>query len=149
MRILILLLLLSGAALAQTTPEAVATKLYDWALKADLKIRERLPEAEQFLTPELYGLLSKAYNLDPNTGSFLDFDPWSNSQMGAQKYTVGKARLVGGLAKVPITVSILHGGKGSYTCVLRPAGDSWQVANLVYAPDFNLLSYLKDLTKNP
>jgi len=144
-----ILLLLSGAALAQTSPEEVARQLYGWALKADLKIRERLPEAERYLTPELYGLLHQAYNLDPNTGSFLDFDPWSNTQMGAEKYTVGAARLVGGLAKVPITVTILRGGTQKYTCVLRPAGDSWQVANLVYAPDFNLLSYLKDLTKAP
>lgn len=145
---MILWLWLTAAALA-ATPEAVAGQLYAWLQKADTKVSQRLPEVQQYFTPELYSQLTKAYNADPNTGNFLDFDPWSNTQMGAEKYTVGKARLVGGLAKVPITVSVLGGGTQKYTCVLRPAGDSWQVANLVYAPDFNLLTILKEITGSP
>lgn len=142
-----MVLLLTGMAVAQTTPEAVAGKLYAWLQKVDDKSSQRLSEAQEYLTPELYGLLTQAYNLDPNQGVFLDFDPWSNSQMGAEKYAVGKSKLVGGVAKVPITVHLRHAGVQKYTCMLKPAGDTWQVANLVYAPDFDLLSVLKDLLK--
>ena len=147
MRVLLVVLMLTGMAVAQTTPEAVAGKLYAWLLKADFNAQKRLPEVQQYLTPELYDLLDKVYKLDSNEGVFLDFDPWSNSQMGAEKYDVGKSKLVGGIAKVPITVHILRGGIQKYTCMLKPAGDSWQVANLVYTPDFDLLSVLKDLLK--
>jgi len=149
MRILLLVLFLSAPVWAEATPAQVAQKLYSWVAKVDIQVSKRLPEVQQFLTPELYDQLNRAYHLDSNEGVFLDFDPWSNSQMGAEKYTCGPATISGTMAKVPITVRLLHGqGKtNKYSCVLLHKTAGWQVANLVYDPKFNLMSVLKDLNK--
>lgn len=144
MRSLLLVLLLTANVWAQATPEQVVARLYGWLLKADMQAQKRLPEVKDCLTPLLYSQLTRAYNLDSQSGEFLDFDPWSNSQMGAEDYKWGPARMVGQQAKVPITVFHPHAGKQTYTCVLERGGAGWQVANLVYK-DFNLLSVLKEL----
>ena len=124
MRLVLMFLVLSAAAWAEATPAQV------------VQVCERLPGVEQFLTPELYDQLTRVYQLDSNQGVFLDFDPWSNSQMGAEKYTCGAAKISGSSAKVPITARLLHGqGKtNNYTCVLVHRRPGWQVANLAYAP---------------
>lgn len=149
MRSLIIVLLLTLGVSAQTGPDAVVAKLYGWLEKVGENAQKRLPEIQSCLTPELYDQLTRAYAKDPNTGEFLDFDPWSNTQMGADHYHWGKARMVGGQAKSSITVDVHRGGTVLYTVVLTQAGDSWKVANLVYSSEMNLLSVLKDLNKAP
>mgnify|MGYP003383898081 CR=1 FL=1 len=149
MRLLLVFLVLSTAAWAEATPAQVVQERYTWVAQVDIQVSKRLPEVEQLLTPDLYDQLNRAYHLDSNQGVFLDFDPWSNSQMGAEKYTCGPAKVSGSMAKVPITVRLLHGqGKtNKYTCVLLHKSAGWQVANLVYGPKFDLMSVLKDLNK--
>ena len=149
MRFLLIFLLLTLAAPAQSTPESVVGRLYPWLLQVDARVQQRLSEVQDCLTPELYSQLTRAYTKDPNSGDFLDFDPWSDTQMGADDYHWGPTRMVGQLAKVPITVTVHGGGTQKYTCILTRSAGRWQVANLVYSSDFNLLSTLKALNGNP
>jgi len=113
-------------ALAET-PEAVLKRVFTVVERADTQISKQLPQLEADLTPELYAQLQAAYNKDPNSGEFLDFDPWSNSQMGFAGFSLGAAKIAGGQAKVPATIKVLEGGKSKYTCVLMPAADSWKL----------------------
>lgn len=141
-------LLLSCAVWADPTPEATARRLYGWLQKNGNQASKHLDEAQDLLTSDLYTQLTGAYGKDPNTGNFLDFDPWSNTQMGATGYVVGNGRMVGGQAKVPITVNIDGGGKTTYTCILtRDDAAGWRIANLVYGPKFDLLTVLRDINK--
>lgn len=146
---LVVCCLLVLPAWCQESPEKTVSQLYGWLKKVDIQAQKRLPEIQGFLTPELYDQLTRAYQRDPSTGEFLDFDPWSNSQMGASGYSWGPARMVGGQAKVPITVNIYRGGTTKYTCVLSPSASGWRVANLVYTPEFNLLNTLKQINAAP
>lgn len=140
-------LLLATLVHADPTPEATARRLYTWLQKAGDQSSKHLDQVQDALTPELYQQLTAAYARDPNSGEFLDFDPWSFTQMGASGYVVGNARMVGGQAKIPVTVKVLGGGRSTYTCILTSDGGDWRVANLVYTPEFNLLSALRDINK--
>lgn len=147
MRILLFLLMLCCAVQAEPTPDTTARNFYNWLQQRGEHASKHLAEAERWLTPELYSQLTRAYAKDPNEGEFLDFDPFSNTQMGASGYRLGPARLVSGQAKVPVTVLILGGGTTRYTCVLTQGGADWRVANLVYGKDFDLLTVLRELNK--
>lgn len=147
MRILMFFLLLTLAVTAEPTPEATARQFYGWLEKRGEVAQKHLAEAQQWMTPELYRQLTAAYAKDPNEGEFLDFDPFSNTQMGASGYVLGSARMVGGQAKVPVTVKVLGGGTTRYTCILSEQAGDWRVANLVYTSDFNLLQVLREINK--
>ena len=145
LRIYLLLLLLCCPAFSQAPPgpDQVARKLYNWALKADTQVGKKIAEARGYLSDELYSQLSRAYNKNPDDGEFLDFDPFSNTQMGASGYQVGKAVVEGSRARVPVKVQVLGGGETSYSCHLRRINEEWRVSNFVYSKDFDLLSALK------
>ena len=145
--ILILLFLTALPLFAESHPDKAARQFYDFLEKYAEHAPKHLNQAQEMLTEELYSQLTRAYAKDPNTGDFLDFDPFSNTQMGATGYRLGPAKLVAGQAKIPVTALIEGGGKVRYTCVLSKVGADWRVANLVYAPDFNLLSVLRSLNQ--
>lgn len=127
----------------EASPGQVARRLYDWALKADYQTQKKLPEVRDCFTPELYTQLSRAYAKNPDDGEFLDFDPFSNSQMGADGYDLGTAVVEGSRARVPVKVRISRGGETSYSCHLQRQNGRWRVSNFVYSKEFNLMSALK------
>lgn len=144
-RYLFILFLLTGTAFADSTPEGTARRLFQWAKKSDLKFQKHLPEIRSAFSDELYRQLARAYTWQ-SPHEFLDFDPFSNSQMGASAYQVGRASVSGSQAKVPITVLIDGGGKTRYTCVLTQKNGDWRVSNFVYQ-GFDLMTQLRAINK--
>ncbi len=101
---------------------------------------------------DLSSMLVRLANGKPGTEEpWLDFDPFSNSQMGTQSYTVGKATLKDGLAYVPVAIAYYRDTgpeKVRVRVVLRQTGSVWKIANFVYPADagmatWDLKSFLK------
>lgn len=105
---------------------------------------------------ELSSMLVQLANGQPGTEEpWLDFDPFSNSQMGTQSYTVEKAVLKDGLAYVPVAIRYYRDTgpeKVRLRVVLRQAGSGWKIANFVYPAEagmaaWDLKTFLKQTLK--
>lgn len=90
---------------------------------------------------------------DPSSGEpFLDFDPFSNSQMGMESYTVGSPTQHQGLVYIPIFMRLSRDpGPESLRArfVLRDQGQGYKIVNIVYpaedgAPAWDLKGYLRE-----
>jgi hypothetical protein len=109
-------------------------------------------------SPELYAQLSKAYQLGPADGAFVDFDVFS----GTQAATFG-ATVVGcvpgpkGDLKALVDVQVGLGQRARDRPVrlgyrMRPGpGGDWTIADIRYPgePGFLLTSFLADLMASP
>ncbi len=148
----ILLLAVLFSAPASADSYDTTQKFYDWFLQAGDHYRKNFTEARPLFTPELYGLLTEAFGKQPDDGWWLDFDPFSNSQMGLQSASVGKPKVLGAdLAMVPVTPLYGRGGASNYEgdiikVYLKKVGSEWKIANMAYTGDypFELKAYLKD-----
>lgn len=112
--------------------------LYRWQVaRQDLSEPIELKSQKSRFTDGLYQKLRRAYALDPNSGSFVDFDLFSGTQVG----TFG-AKVQAGLRNRPIEAP----QKLRYQLVRGPAG-SWKIADIVYShpAGFRLTSYLAEL----
>lgn len=154
-------LLLVLPALGQTSPQQVVKNFYADYTKAMATPSGRWVEAlmaSQGATLEqpLRDGLTRLAQGDPGKAEpFLDFDPFSNSQMGLSSYTIGNAVMKDGLAYVPVA-GRLEGEPGPekvwLRMVLRQSGQTWKIANLVYPADngmaaWDLKAYLADTFK--
>lgn len=148
----ILLLAIFVSAPVSADSYQTTQKFYDWFLQAGDHYRKNFSQARPFFTPELYDLLTEGFQKQPDDGWFVDFDPFSNSQMGLQAATVGKPKVLGaGLAMVPVTPVYGRGGASNYEgdiikVYLKKVGGEWKIANLAYTGDypFELKAFLKD-----
>jgi hypothetical protein len=105
-------------------------------------------------TPRLYQKLRRAYGLDPASGSFVDFDLFSGTQVSTfgAKVLGCTAAPGGGLeARVAVQAGLRNRTMEApqqlrYQLVRGPAG-SWKIADIVYAhpAGFRLSSYLAEL----
>ena len=154
MKRLITILLLAIAISAPVAADSYDTtkKFYDWFLQAGDNYRKNFSQAEGYFTSELYSLLTEGFSKQPDDGWFLDFDPFSNSQMGLQAASVGKPKALGpDLAMVPVTPLYGRGGASNYEgdvikVYVKKVGSDWKIANMAYGGDypFELKAYLKD-----
>lgn len=142
----LIVLLLAAPVFAEATPEEVARTFYRWVQTNSEHDRERIAHQRERLTPQLYAGLVQAFSYQP-PHDFLDFDPWANNQTGSTGYDVGRARIHGESAKLPVTVHVPGGGTSGYTLVMQHSAAGWQISNLVYAPGFNLVRMLKEINK--
>lgn len=155
MRTVLLLLLALTLSAQATTPEETVKSFYKTYMASMDKpgwVKNLLEAQKANVDPELSKPLLKLSQGDPNRGEdFLDFDPFSNSQMGIETYTVQKATMKDGLAYVPVAIKLYRAPgpeKVLLRVVLRPNGQGWQIANLVYpasdgAAAWDLKGYLK------
>jgi hypothetical protein len=129
--------------------------LYRWHMAGqDLRGPIQLKSQQSRFTDGLYQKLRRAYALDSNSGRFVEFDVFSNTQVptyGAK--VLGCTALPGGgleaLVAVQAGVRIRPGEapqKLRYQLVRGPAG-SWKIADIVYAhpAGFRVSSYLDEL----
>jgi hypothetical protein len=86
-------------------------------------------------SPLVDGMLRLAEG-DPSKGEpFLDFDPFSNSQMGMETFTVGEPVMKQGLAYVPVSMRLAREPgpeKVRLHMILRDQGAGWKIANVAY-----------------
>lgn len=109
-------------------------------------------EQRAHLETELADLLLRLANGQPGGDDpWLDFDPFTNSQVGFDDYMIGRASYHQGLAYVPVMVKFDFDTeyRMRVRAVLRQHGSDWKIANFVYpaeegAPGWDLLRYLRD-----
>ena len=147
------------AAVALTPcPAAVKAQLdglYRWQVaRQDLSGPIELKSQQSRFTPGLYRQLRRVYGLDPASGSFVDFDLFSGTQVstfGAE--VLGCTATPGGglEARVAVQAGLRNRPLEApqllrYQLVRGPAG-SWKIADIVYAhpAGFRLSSYLDEL----
>lgn len=129
--------------------------LYRWQLQ-----RQEQPgpmaiaTQRQRFTPQLYRLLERADALTPADGRFVDFDPFSGTQVS----TFGAAvqGCVRGPTEAVVALVVVQTGlrrraaepSQQLRYVLRPSGAAgWRIADIIYAsqPPFRLSTYLQQL----
>ena len=129
--------------------------LYRWQL-ADQDRRPGLAIASQRqrFTPQLYALLKRAYALQPSDGRFVDFDPFSGTQVSTFGATLLEcSRLPSGGLEARVAVRAgLRNRPGEPTQLLRfvlapSAGSGWQIDDIAYPtqPAFRLKAFLLEL----
>ncbi len=105
-------------------------------------------------TPRLYADLRRAFALTPDDGAFVDFDPFSGTQVGTFGHRVVGCRRQGGTglsARVAVVV-----GRSTRSAVreevplafsLERSGAGWRIADIRYlkGADFTLQSFLTEL----
>lgn len=148
--------MVSGAgAIAHLPPEAVVSQFYQWWVQNQEQGRQRFSQQRGVFTPELYQQLVQAFRKQPRDGAWLDFDPFSFSQVSTQGIRVGTVRRSprnGRTAEVDIAVIVgLRGRSGTAVPIkvlLQQRGDRWQIDNLIYMKTGdNLRSLLQDINR--
>lgn len=156
--ILLVLLLASVSAADQSSSYNTTEGFYDWYIKAGLDYRDNFAQAQPYFTKELFTLLSKGFKNGPDDGFWIDFDPFINAQVDAERVSVGKPYTAGnGLDMVKVTPLSSRpmdaaGNKEmpvvKVYCVKQ--GSKWVIGNLVYPGDpemgvepWNLKDHLK------
>jgi hypothetical protein len=126
-------------------------EFYRWFL-ATSDGRTSFGSQEQRFTPELYANLSAGFALRPADGRFVDFDPFSNTQVASYGYRIASCRRDGN-ALLLMRVEVLAGLSPSRASpvpldyVLSPEGETWRIADIRYPGEmsFSLSDYLHDL----
>jgi len=128
---------------------------YRWFL-ANNDGRSQFQSQRQRFTAELYEDLRSGFALQPADGRFVDFDPFSNTQVASYGYRIAGCRLdEKGL--LVMRVQVLAGlapSRATYQpldYVLTATGGDWRIADIRYPGDvsFSLRAYLQGLLKQP
>ena len=133
----------------QSTPDGTVRAFYDWYQKAGDRYRDSFSAAKPLLTDELYQLLARGFQQSHEEEFWVDFDPFVNAQMNAERFSFESSRSVGpDLALIVVTPTFGEGvgSVGPIKVYLRRSGGQWRIANMVYGGDypFELKTYLKD-----
>ncbi|MCA9792686.1 MAG: DUF3828 domain-containing protein [Candidatus Eremiobacteraeota bacterium] len=161
MKKILLVLLLSSLAWAETTPSQVVDSFYRTYTEAVESaprtwVQTTMAKEAAHIESDLSAMLVDLANGDPNTGGpWLDFDPFSNSQMGVESYSLGETTLKGGLAYVPVSIKFPRDpgpARLRLRVVLRQSEGAWKIANFVYPAEagmaaWDLRGYLKETLK--
>lgn len=158
--ILSVLLLLAAPSFAQTEPRAVVHAFYKSYMQQMEKpgnwLKPLMEKHSADVESQLRDLLVKLSEGEAGGDApWLDFDPFSNSQMGSEAYVLGQTKMKGSLAYVPVKIKYPRDpGQAQLAAniVLRQTEGRWKIANLAYpARDgmkaWDLLGYLKESFK--
>jgi hypothetical protein len=123
---------------------------YRWFLNSGDRYRDSFASQRERFTPRLSGDLQTAFALQPATGRFLDFDPFSNSQVPSYSFRIAGCRRDGS-GPLLLRVEVLTGLRpigASYQpldYVLTPSGQTWRIADILYPgePSFRLTGVLR------
>jgi len=115
----------------------VVRQFYAWYWAASNDYRQSLAQARPLLEPSLYKQLQAAFNMEPDQGAFLDFDPFVNAQVNAKTCWVAPAKVNGDRARVPVflTYERTKGTHGLEVSLGRTNG-AWRIDNFIYSKDF-------------
>lgn len=142
------LLLLGSAAWGQEpSAEALVRGFYQDFQRIDDN-RKFIPTQRERLSATLYDLLCDIADNDPSQDqAWLDFDPFSNSQMNAATIQVGTSRQKGGLSYVPVSMSLRVPGQERLRThvVVGPDQGKLKILNFVYPAEDGMPSW--DLKK--
>lgn len=156
--VFLFLLGLTAPTLAQTSPKEIVvafyvdyTKAIETPSESWVKILMN-SQKEHLEQPLVEGMLRLADG-DPSKGEpYVDFDPFSNSQVGLESYRIGEPTSKDGLVYVPVFMRLerLPGPERMRArFVLRNSESGWKIANVVYPaedgmPAWSLKGYLQE-----
>lgn len=140
-------------------PAAATAQLdgfYRWFLASGDQVRSDFASQKSRFTPSLFKTLRAAFSLQPQDGRFVDFDPFSNTQVSSYGHRVAGCRRDSGGSLV-MRVEVLAGLRRSgaqvqnLDYVLKPHDKSWRIADIVYGGEssFRLSDYLRTLLEQP
>lgn len=155
-------LLWSGRAWAQRTPEQTVESFYRDYMNAVERTPRRWVETlvnkqKAHLDKDLAAwLVEMASNQPGSDKPWLDFDPFSNSQMGTQRYVVKPAVKKNGQTIVPVAILMNRESgrpKVRVNVTLQQRGGEWIITNFLYPAEadmkaWNLKTYLKTELKH-
>lgn len=130
-----------------TTPEELVQGFYR-DFQASQDNRKFIPSQKARLSSELYTLLCDIADNDPSVDkAWLDFDPFTNSQMNAATLTVGKSQPKGQLHYLPVAMSLRTPGneKIRVHVVVGEENGNPRILNFVYPAEEGMPSW--DLKK--
>ncbi|WJI26587.1 DUF3828 domain-containing protein [Thermosynechococcus sp. QKsg1] len=150
-----LALVIETGAIARPAPETVVSQFYQWWVRNQDQGRQRLSQQRAVFTPDLYQQLMQAFRRQPRDGVWLDFDPFSFTQVSTQGVQVRNVRRSPNhpqVAEVDIEVMAgLRGRSGTpvpIKVLLRQGSDRWQIDNLIYLNTWdNLRCLLRDINR--
>ncbi|MDR5640296.1 DUF3828 domain-containing protein [Thermosynechococcus sp. PP42] len=150
-----LALVIETGAIASSAPETVVSQFYQWWVRNQDQGRQRFSQQRAAFTPDLYQQLIQAFRKQPRDGAWLDFDPFSFTQVSTQGVKVRNVRRSPNhpqVAEVDIEVMVgLRGRSGTpvpIKVLLRQGGDRWQIDNLIYLSTWdNLRCLLRDINR--
>jgi|694.fasta_scaffold84721_2 hypothetical protein len=128
---------------------------YRWFLASN-DGRSQFQSQRHRFTAELYEELRAGFALQPADGRFVDFDPFSNTQVTSYGHRIAGCRLDANGSLV-MRVQVLAGlapSRASYQpldYVLTASGGDWRIADIRYPGEvsFSLREYLQRLLKQP
>jgi hypothetical protein len=128
---------------------------YGWFLASN-DGRSQFQSQRHRFTAELYEELRAGFALQPAGGRFVDFDPFSNTQVTSYGHRIAGCRLDANGSLV-MRVQVLAGlapSRASYQpldYVLTANGSDWRIADIHYPGEvsFFLREYLQPLLKQP
>jgi len=145
-----LVLSLQTRTIAADAPQTVVTQFYQWYVKDQDRLRERISQQRDSFDPALYQQLTQAFQKQPSDGQFLDFDPFSGTQVSSYKATVRNVQKTSN-TKADVNIDVYAGLRSPgkpvpIRVVVVQQNDRWRINNLVYKePEFDLLTQLKTI----
>lgn len=137
-------------------PQAATQQLdgfYSWFLTSP-DMRAQFTSQKQRFTPELEELLLAAFALQPSDGRFVDFDPFSNTQVRSYSHRIACCWQEPGdllVMRVLVQAGLSRDRANEQTLdyVLSRDGSSWHIADIRYPGEvsFSLRMYLKQLLR--
>jgi hypothetical protein len=160
--VLAVVLVVSGSGIRQTvtqanafaasTPQAVVTQFYQWYVQNQANARGRIDQQKSAFEPNFYQQLVLAFQKRPQDGRFLDFDPFSDSQVNTYRMVVRSTRRSSYSSQgAEVDIDVYAGLRPPGTPVpikvlVRQQDNRWQISNLVYMRSWdNLLCYLREI----
>jgi hypothetical protein len=145
-----LILVLSAATLqfarasSESDPAAVVRALYKLDIKKGGFDATTVKSEHAYLAPDIYARLMKILSqpVAPGDEGPIDEDLILNAQDDPTQYSVGKATMEQGTAKVPVDLA-WDSEKLHYTVFLKQFDGAWKVTQIDYGKDGKLTDFLK------
>lgn len=151
LRLAYILLFISLPVGAQSSSADSTTRaFFAWYQQAGDRYRDSFSGARAYFTPELYSLLERGFRRTPSDDFWVDFDPFVNAQVSAERFEYGEPYLTDANNAFVIVRPFMEIGGGTPMAMpdikvyLTKSVGQWQVANLIYTGDnsFELRQYL-------
>lgn len=127
-------------------PVAIVRELYRGHFAHEQNWDYTIKHDRAKFAPELLELLDKLDQLQaatPDEVVGLDFNPLTNAQDYATRYTVGAVKRDGPNAIVPVSVW-LGTSKSTVRILLVPSDGTWQIMNVLYDEGFDLIGIINE-----
>ncbi len=138
--------------LAANPPQAVVNQFYQWYVQNQDNAREKIVQQRGAFEPGFYQQLVQAFQKTPQDRQWLDFDPFSGTQVGTYRTQVRSVKKDDITAEVNIDV---YAGLGPSRTSAVPIkvllvnqNNTWRIQNIIYMQGWgNLLCELRAINR--